>query len=252
MPWAISTPCFSASGRSQLGRHGLARRGQPGEALGRREHELLVAQRSPAGRRSARRRPPRRAGTGTPRARRRARRARPPVHRAARGAPAAARCGSGSRSSRRRPRRTPRSGPALPRGCRGPSPSARQYVIASGSWRGEATFCGRRRPTSARPPSSAATSTSSPRRAGATSATTTSCFDWSVTDLEGFWGSIWDFFEVRSHSALRARARRGGDARRRVVRRRDAELRRAHGRRATRTSTRSPCWRSRRRASPSS
>jgi acetoacetyl-CoA synthetase len=25
-------------------------------------------------------------------------------------------------------------------------------------------------------------------------------FDWSVQDLEGFWGSIWDFFEVRSHT----------------------------------------------------
>jgi acetoacetyl-CoA synthetase len=25
-------------------------------------------------------------------------------------------------------------------------------------------------------------------------------FDWSVNDLEGFWGSLWDFFEVRSHT----------------------------------------------------
>jgi acetoacetyl-CoA synthetase len=25
-------------------------------------------------------------------------------------------------------------------------------------------------------------------------------FDWSVTDLDGFWGSLWDFFEVRAHS----------------------------------------------------
>src|SRR5690348_4059314 len=23
---------------------------------------------------------------------------------------------------------------------------------------------------------------------------------WSVTDLEGFWGSIWDFFEIRAHT----------------------------------------------------
>ena len=23
---------------------------------------------------------------------------------------------------------------------------------------------------------------------------------WSVDDLEGFWGSIWDFFEVRAHT----------------------------------------------------
>src|SRR4051794_12782859 len=25
-------------------------------------------------------------------------------------------------------------------------------------------------------------------------------FRWSVTDLEGFWGALWDFFEVRSHT----------------------------------------------------
>ena len=25
-------------------------------------------------------------------------------------------------------------------------------------------------------------------------------FDWSVADLEGFWGSLWDFFEVKSHT----------------------------------------------------
>jgi acetoacetyl-CoA synthetase len=25
-------------------------------------------------------------------------------------------------------------------------------------------------------------------------------WEWSVTDLEGFWGSIWDFFEVRAHT----------------------------------------------------
>ena len=25
-------------------------------------------------------------------------------------------------------------------------------------------------------------------------------FDWSVSDLEGFWGSLWDFFGVRSHA----------------------------------------------------
>jgi acetoacetyl-CoA synthetase len=25
-------------------------------------------------------------------------------------------------------------------------------------------------------------------------------FDWSVSDLEGFWGSVWDFFEVRAHT----------------------------------------------------
>ena len=25
-------------------------------------------------------------------------------------------------------------------------------------------------------------------------------FDWSVTDLEGFWGSLWDFFEIKAHT----------------------------------------------------
>ena len=25
---------------------------------------------------------------------------------------------------------------------------------------------------------------------------------WSVDDLEGFWGSLWDFFEVRAHTPL--------------------------------------------------
>ena len=41
---------------------------------------------------------------------------------------------------------------------------------------------------------------------GRTSRATTSC-DWSVSDLEGFWGSIWDFFEVKPPRALRAGAR---------------------------------------------
>jgi acetoacetyl-CoA synthetase len=25
-------------------------------------------------------------------------------------------------------------------------------------------------------------------------------FEWSVTDLEGFWGSLWDFFEIKAHT----------------------------------------------------
>ena len=25
-------------------------------------------------------------------------------------------------------------------------------------------------------------------------------WQWSVTDLEGFWGAIWDFFQVRAHT----------------------------------------------------
>ena len=25
-------------------------------------------------------------------------------------------------------------------------------------------------------------------------------FDWSVSDLEGFWGSLWDYYEVKAHT----------------------------------------------------
>ena len=41
---------------------------------------------------------------------------------------------------------------------------------------------------------------------------------WSVDDLEGFWGSVWDFFES-APTPVRARARLARDARRRVVHR---------------------------------
>ena len=30
---------------------------------------------------------------------------------------------------------------------------------------------------------------------------------WSVSDLEGFWSSVWEFFEVRSHDRRRVRVR---------------------------------------------
>ena len=36
---------------------------------------------------------------------------------------------------------------------------------------------------------------------------------WSVSDLEGFWASIWDFFEVARALAVRAGARLARDAR---------------------------------------
>ena len=53
---------------------------------------------------------------------------------------------------------------------------------------------------------------------------------WSVSDLEAFWASIWDFFEVRSHApyerVLGSREMPGA----RVVPGRAAELRRAHAR----------------------
>ena len=45
---------------------------------------------------------------------------------------------------------------------------------------------------------------------------------WSVTDLEGFWASIWDYFGVRAHTPVRAGARLARDARRGVVPGRDA------------------------------
>ena len=63
---------------------------------------------------------------------------------------------------------------------------------------------------------------------------------WSVDDLEGFWGSLWDFFEVRAHTpyerVLGSREMPG----RRVVHRLAPELRRAHARAATRTPIGSP------------
>ncbi len=34
---------------------------------------------------------------------------------------------------------------------------------------------------------------------------------WSVDDLEGFWGSLWDFFEIRGAHAVRAGARLARD-----------------------------------------
>ena len=52
---------------------------------------------------------------------------------------------------------------------------------------------------------------------------------WSVDDLDGFWAAIWDFFGVRAHTpyerVLSAPVLPGA-----LVRGRDAQLRRAHGR----------------------
>ena len=50
---------------------------------------------------------------------------------------------------------------------------------------------------------------------------------WSVEDVEGFWAAIWEFFDVQSETRLRAGARVARDAGRRVVPRRDGQLRRA-------------------------
>ena len=68
---------------------------------------------------------------------------------------------------------------------------------------------------------------------------------WSVADLEGFWGSLWDFFGVSAHDADLARAGRSRDAGRRVVPGRAPELRRARAgrgwrRRAASRSSRTP------------
>ncbi len=52
-------------------------------------------------------------------------------------------------------------------------------------------------------------------------------WEWSVRELEEFWASIWDFFEVRALGAVLTSPGRSGDARRELVRGREAELRRA-------------------------
>ena len=55
----------------------------------------------------------------------------------------------------------------------------------------------------------------------------TELWNWSVSDLDGFWSSIWEFFGVRAHEpykqVLSSREMPG----REVVRGRTAELRRA-------------------------
>ena len=43
---------------------------------------------------------------------------------------------------------------------------------------------------------------------------------WSVEDLEAFWGSIWDYFDIKVHKPSRAGARRPEHAGREVVSRR--------------------------------
>ena len=52
-------------------------------------------------------------------------------------------------------------------------------------------------------------------------------WQWSVTDLEGFWASIWEFFDVRASSPYERVLGRRDDARRGMVPGRDAQLRRA-------------------------
>ncbi len=49
---------------------------------------------------------------------------------------------------------------------------------------------------------------------------------WSVTDLEGFWQAIWDYFGILASAPAAARPGTAGDARRALVPRRPAELRR--------------------------
>ena len=113
------------------------------------------------------------------------------------------------------------------------------------------TCCGRRRPTFARRPRSGATSRGSSASAASRSTSYEELQRWSVDDLEAFWASIWDFFEVRAHApysaVLASDAMPGAD----VVPRRAAQLRRAparvrRGRRRGRRSSRA-----RRRASRS-
>ena len=54
---------------------------------------------------------------------------------------------------------------------------------------------------------------------------------WSVDDLEGFWGSIWDFFEVQADGGYDRVLAQPRDAGRRVVPRHAPQLRRARLRR---------------------
>ena len=64
-----------------------------------------------------------------------------------------------------------------------------------------------------------------------------SLWEWSTTDLEGFWASIWEYFGVDRVGAVRARARLAGDAGRGVVPGRPAQLRRARAPAARRRTT---------------
>ncbi len=74
---------------------------------------------------------------------------------------------------------------------------------------------------------------------------------WSIEDLEGFWGAIWDFFGVRADTpyervlgAVRCRARSGSPAR--------GSITPSTSSGARRTSTGSPCSPNHRRVRPSS
>ena len=52
-------------------------------------------------------------------------------------------------------------------------------------------------------------------------------WEWSVTDVDGFWASLWEFFDVHLRAALREGPREARDAGGRVVPRGGAQLRRA-------------------------
>ena len=73
---------------------------------------------------------------------------------------------------------------------------------------------------------------------------------WSVTDLEGFWAALWEFFEVRAHAPYERVLGVARDAGRGVVPRRAAELRRAHASARDEDRDASRSSRARRRASP--
>ena len=66
-------------------------------------------------------------------------------------------------------------------------------------------------------------------------------WQWSVDDLESFWASIWEFCGIRCIGAVRARARFVRHARRTLVPRRAAQLRRARLPRPRRRATSRSC-----------
>lgn len=51
---------------------------------------------------------------------------------------------------------------------------------------------------------------------------------WSVTDLEGFWSAIWEYYRVRAATPYTTVLASDAHARRRLVPRRHPQLRRAH------------------------
>ncbi len=57
---------------------------------------------------------------------------------------------------------------------------------------------------------------------------------WSVSDLEGFWQAVWDFYAIKAHTPPERVLGRRDMPGRGVVPRRDAQLRRAHAARLRR------------------